>query len=117
MMDFELVELDAFTFEITRRLPLGEGVDADVGHPPHPGREGLRDGEQRRPDLEIDLASWRIERTFETGAGPYNLDVSPDGTRLVATYKNGDAVGFWDLESGGRPPARRRAVPFPTASS
>jgi DNA-binding beta-propeller fold protein YncE len=50
--------------------------------------------------FEVDLRSWRILRTFETGAGPYNLDVTPDGATLVATYKGGDAVGFWDLGSG-----------------
>jgi len=50
--------------------------------------------------FEVDLGSWRIVRTFDTGAGPYNLDVTADGATLVATYKNGDAVGFWDLASG-----------------
>ncbi len=50
--------------------------------------------------FEVDLLSWRVQRTFETGPGPYNLDLTPDGSTLVATYKGGDAVGFWDLESG-----------------
>lgn len=100
MMDFELVELDAFTFEITRRLPLGEGVMPTwVTRPTADGKVYVTGNNVARI-FEIDLESWRIERTFETGAGPYNIDLSPDGTRMVATYKNGDAVGFWDLESG-----------------
>lgn len=50
---------------------------------------------------EIDVENWRVARTFEnTGAGPYNIDVTPDGTRLVVTYKSDRAVGIWDLESG-----------------
>lgn len=50
--------------------------------------------------LEIDLESWEISREFETPAGPYNLDVSPDGTLLAATYKSSKSVGFWNLETG-----------------
>ena len=100
MMDFELVELDAFTFEITRRLPLGDGVMPTwVTRPTADGKVYVTGNNVARI-FEVDLADWRIERTFETGAGPYNIDVSPDGTRMVATYKNGDAVGFWDLDSG-----------------
>ncbi len=100
MMDFELVELDAFTFEITRRLPLGEGVMPTWVTRPTPDGKVYVTGNNVARIFEIDLDDWRIERTFETGAGPYNIDVSPDGARMVATYKNGDAVGFWDLESG-----------------
>jgi DNA-binding beta-propeller fold protein YncE len=50
--------------------------------------------------LEIDTADWTITRRFETGAGPYNLDVTPDGTRLVVTYKGAQATGVWDLRRG-----------------
>jgi DNA-binding beta-propeller fold protein YncE len=50
--------------------------------------------------LEIDLEAWETAREFETPAGPYNLDVAPDGSLLAATYKSSKAVGFWDLESG-----------------
>ena len=50
--------------------------------------------------MEIDLESWAVEREFETPAGPYNLDVSADGTMLAVTYKSSKSVGFWDLESG-----------------
>ena len=100
MMDFELVELDAFTFDIARRLPLGDGVMPTwVTRPTRAGKVYVTGNNVARI-FEIDLTDWRVERTFETGAGPYNIDVSPDGTRMVATYKNGDAVGFWDLDSG-----------------
>ncbi|MEM6707100.1 MAG: YncE family protein [Acidobacteriota bacterium] len=50
--------------------------------------------------LEVDLASWKVTRTFETPNGPYNLAVTPDGERLIVTYKKSDSVGIWDLASG-----------------
>jgi DNA-binding beta-propeller fold protein YncE len=50
--------------------------------------------------LEIDVDTWAITREFTTPAGPYNLDVSPDGKLLAATYKSSKSVGFWNLESG-----------------
>jgi DNA-binding beta-propeller fold protein YncE len=50
--------------------------------------------------LEIDVDSWAVEREFETPAGPYNLDVSPDGKILAVTYKSSKSVGFWNLETG-----------------
>ncbi len=50
---------------------------------------------------EIDAAAWKISRTFEnTGKGPYNLDLTPDGKILVATLKGDRGVGIWDTESG-----------------
>ncbi|MEQ8764062.1 MAG: YncE family protein [Planctomycetota bacterium] len=54
---------------------------------------------------EVDLKTFKIVRRFETGKGPYNVEVSPDGTRLVATYKSEGAIGIWDVE-GGRELAR-----------
>ena len=50
--------------------------------------------------LEVDRASWSLLRVFETGRGPYNLDVTPDGRLLVASLKQGAGVEFFDLESG-----------------
>ena len=50
--------------------------------------------------LEIDLEDWEITREFATPAGPYNLDVSLDGTLLAVTYKSSRSVGFWDLNAG-----------------
>jgi DNA-binding beta-propeller fold protein YncE len=49
---------------------------------------------------EVDLDSWTITRRLETGAGPYNLDVTPDGSKLVVSYKKAGSTGIWDLGSG-----------------
>ena len=100
MMDFELVELDALGFEVRRRLSLGEGVMPTWATRPTADGKVYVTGNNVAKILEVDLSSWRVERTFETGPGPYNLDLTPDEATIVATYKSGDAVGFWDLESG-----------------
>ena len=100
MMGGDLVELDALGFEIARRLPLGDGVQPTWVTAPTADGIAYVTGNNVARVFEIDLRAWRILRTFETGAGPYNLDVTPDGATLVATYKGGDAVGFWDLASG-----------------
>ncbi len=100
MMSFELVEMDALAFEISRRLSLGAGVQPTwVTAPTTDGRLYVT-GNNVAKIFEVDLETWTIRRTFETGRGPYNLDVTPDEATLVATYKGGAAVGFWDLEAG-----------------
>ena len=125
MMDDELVELDALTFEIARRLKLGESTGHDGQGPMAtvkptwatvPTRDGriYVAGNGVNKIFEIDLEQWKVVRTFDnTGKAPYNLGVTPDGKLLVTTYKGGASVGFWDLESG-REIARRdtlRKVP------
>ena len=100
MMDGDLVELDALGFEVSRRLSLGDGVQPTwVTRPTADGRVYVT-GNNVAKIFEVDLDSWKVSRTFETGPGPYNLSVTNDGSTLVATYKSGAAVGFWDLESG-----------------
>jgi len=63
--------------------------------------------------LEVDLEAWRIKRRFPTGRAPYNLEVTPDGARLVVTYKGGQAVGVLDLESGEELARIRTSRPIP----
>ena len=50
--------------------------------------------------LEIDTAAWTLSRRIPTGRGVYNLAVTPDGRRLVATLKQGSMVEIFDLPSG-----------------
>ena len=100
MMGGDLVELDALGFEIARRLPLGAGVQPTWVTTPTAAGIAYVTGNNVARVFEVDLGAWRILRTFETGAGPYNLDVTSDGSTLVATYKNEDAVGFWNLATG-----------------
>ena len=50
--------------------------------------------------VELDVHEWKITRRFATGKGPYNVEVTPDGTKFVVTYKSDGATGIWDIESG-----------------
>jgi DNA-binding beta-propeller fold protein YncE len=114
MMDFQLVELDAFSFEITRTLSLGEGVMPTwVTRPTAAGRVYVT-GNNVAKVFEVDLDTWAIRRTFDTGAGPYNLDVTPDGATLVATYKGGALSGSGIYAVGQKRRAPRQAEPSPT---
>lgn len=130
MMDDELVEVDTARFEIARRLPLGtDPHDAHAGHAgmAHSAMDGGDMDGMRMPVVkptwatsptpagkvyvagngdsaiyEVDLDGWNISRRFDAGPGenPYNLEATSDGRVLVATYKSGSKVGFWDLDSG-----------------
>ncbi len=61
--------------------------------------EAFTTGKPRGDGRRVD-ARWSLRRTFPTGRGPYNLDVTPDGRILVGTLKQGGAVEFIDLASG-----------------
>ncbi|MBN3581640.1 YncE family protein [Algoriphagus aestuarii] len=50
--------------------------------------------------VEVDLEKWEVTNRFPAGKAPYNLDVSPDGKFLVATYKGSGETGVWDLKKG-----------------
>ena len=113
MMDFEMVEVDAFGFRIRRRLALGDGVTPTWVTPPTREGKVYVTGNNVAKIFEVDLASWQVQRTFETGPGPYNLDLTPDGRTLVVTYKSGDAVGFWDLENGRERARTETSRPIP----
>ncbi|MEZ6013788.1 MAG: YncE family protein [Planctomycetota bacterium] len=115
MMSDELIELDTATFEVTRRLRVDDGSGA-VGRAPRGGHGASAKPTWVQPHptkplvyvalngahqiVEVDLEAWKVSRRFPTGRAPYNVDVTPDGTRLVATYKGARAVGVIDLKSG-----------------
>ena len=155
MMTDELVEVDAFKFQVSRRLPLSDAARRNAGgmsdemRPGHdmadmpemgengavgeekpgeamPGKEGMGGVDMSmtatakptwsQPDpngkfvyvaangineiLEVDLEKWEIARTFNTAAGPYNIDITPDGRLLVVSYKGDGSTGVWNLEDG-----------------
>jgi DNA-binding beta-propeller fold protein YncE len=63
--------------------------------------------------VEVDLESWTLVRRIPAAPGIYNLEVTSDGRRLVATNKQDDTVSIFDLVSGteeARLPTHRRVV-------
>lgn len=50
---------------------------------------------------EVHTENWEITNIWKTsGKGPYNLEPTHNGKKLVVTYKGEGAVGVWDLENG-----------------
>jgi len=143
--DEQLVEIDALDLAVSRRMYLAprrvrelpvDVLDADefLGDDAAP-RDAARCGptwaapsvdgkfvyvacNRNAEVLEIDRESWSVVRRFPTGAGPYNLDLTPDGERLVVTYKGAQATGVIDLAAGVvRSVANTRRLPHGVAIS
>ena len=143
--DEQLVELSTLQMEVQRRLYLAPGRERElppdvVDAEPHLGdaaapRNAPRCGptwaqpsvegdfvyvacNRNAEVLEISTEEWRVTRRFSTSAGPYNLDVTPDGRKLVVSYKGAQATGVIDLASGeARTVANSRRLPHGVAIS
>lgn len=63
--------------------------------------------------VEVDAGKWSIVRRLSARPGVYNLAVTPDGARLVATNKRDQSVSVIDLKSGNelaRLPTKRKVL-------
>ncbi len=63
--------------------------------------------------VEVDAKTWKIMRRIAAGPGVYNLAVTKDGEKLIATNKRGPSVSVFDLKSGkelARIPTKRKVV-------
>jgi DNA-binding beta-propeller fold protein YncE len=63
--------------------------------------------------VEIDVPSWSMRRRIPAGNGVYNLAVTRDGTKLVASNKRGQSVSVIDARTGAvlaTLPTQRRVV-------
>jgi DNA-binding beta-propeller fold protein YncE len=63
--------------------------------------------------VEIDVPSWSMRRRIPAGDGVYNLAITHDGTRLVASNKRGQSVSILDTKTGrelARLPTLRKVV-------
>jgi DNA-binding beta-propeller fold protein YncE len=63
--------------------------------------------------VEVDANSWRLVRRIPARAGVYNLGITHDGTRLLATNKRDQSVSIFDLKSGkelARLPTKRKVL-------
>ncbi|MBC7896839.1 MAG: YncE family protein [Cytophagaceae bacterium] len=130
MMDDMLVELDTRTYEVSGMFSLAKGKEGLVKTPEHAGHEMKVDNSEghgasmtatcsptwaqpastgslvyvtcNKTDqvIEVDASSWKITRRFQTGGGPYNLAVTPDGKYLLVTLKKGAGFEMVDLTTG-----------------
>jgi len=49
--------------------------------------------------LEVDLEKWAVTHRFPGDKGPYNVEITPDGKKMVVTYKSAASTGIWDLQN------------------
>ncbi len=63
--------------------------------------------------VEVDATKWKVLRRLPARAGVYNLAITHDGSRLLATNKRDQSVSLIDLKTGGelaRLPTRRKVL-------
>ena len=134
MMDDTLVEIDTRSLKVSRKFTLSKGhthTRHTGGHgmdPPKPGdtscsptwAEPSIDGSsifvacnKSSEIVEISAKTWQVTRRIQGRAGVYNLDVTRDGRRLIATNKRDQSVSIYDLKSGkelARVPTKRKVL-------
>lgn len=63
--------------------------------------------------VEINAGNWQLVRRIPARAGVYNLEITRDGTRLIATNKRDQSVSIYELTTGkelARLPTKRRVL-------
>jgi DNA-binding beta-propeller fold protein YncE len=63
--------------------------------------------------VEVDVKDWKVVRRIPARAGVYNLAVTHEGTRLLATNKRDQSVSIYDLKTGkelARLPTKRKVL-------
>lgn len=63
--------------------------------------------------VEVDAAKWSVRRRLTARPGVYNLAITNDGRRLIATNKRDQSVSIYDVKSGkelARLPTRKKVL-------
>jgi DNA-binding beta-propeller fold protein YncE len=135
MMDNMLVEIDTRSLKVTQQFALNKAGNNSMTHagghgmePPKPGdtscsptwAEPAVDGasvfvacNNSSEIVEINTRDWQVVRRIPARAGVYNLDITHDGQRLIATNKRDQSVSIYDLKSGKelvRLPTKRKVL-------
>lgn len=140
MMDDTLVEIDTRALKVSRKFSLTQnhthmpgmpGMKDTGGHgmePPKPGdnscsptwAEPSANGSsifvacnKSSEIVEISASSWKIVRRIPARPGVYNLDITHDGRRLIATNKRDQSVSIYELKTGrelARIPTKRKVL-------
>ena len=68
---------------------------------PHPSDSKVYiAGNSSNEIIEVDTDSWQIINRFKTGKGPYNIDITSDGKKLVTTLKGEGKTEIKNLKTG-----------------
>jgi DNA-binding beta-propeller fold protein YncE len=86
---------------MTEATPMYHSATKPTWAIPHPTNGKVYVAGNGTDDIvEVDLEKWEVTNRFPAGKAPYNLDVTPDGKYLVATYKGSGETGIWDIKKG-----------------
>jgi DNA-binding beta-propeller fold protein YncE len=136
MMNDILVEIDTRTFKVTRQFVVSKdqsthsthGMPGHGSEPPKPGdnscsptwAEPSADGSSvyvacngSSEIVEVNANAWTLARRIPARPGVYNLEVTHDGQRLIATNKRDQSVSIYDLKTGRelvRLPTKRKVL-------
>ena len=134
MMDDMLVEVDTRSLKVSRQFALSK-TTSSMKHTGGHGMEAPKAGDKScsptwaEPSIdgssvyvacnnsseivEVNTRDWQVVRRIEARAGVYNLDVTRDGQRLIATNKRDQSVSIYELKSGrelARLPTKRKVL-------
>jgi DNA-binding beta-propeller fold protein YncE len=137
MMDDILVEIDTRTMNVSRHFVLTAGHEMGMTGAPRsmsassshdmpnatcqptwaqPSADGRRIWvacSKSSEIVEIDGDAWKLVRRLLAGPGVYNLGVTHDGKKLIATNKRDQSISVFDVASGrelARIPTTRKVV-------
>ena len=124
MMSGELYEINTLDLKVSRKISLEKTLSmgaisgnhtahvssAEGKHQhsevkptwviPHPTSSALYiAGNGSNELLEVDRESWTVTHRLPTGKGPYNVEVTPDGKKVVVTYKSEGKTAIWSTKS------------------
>lgn len=97
----QVVVIDPFTDEITRRIDIGTGLHlAHVVLTPD-GQHALAVAQETGQVYKIDTTSFSVLGSVRTtdGAGPHGLRVTPDGRYAYVAMMAGQGIGKLDLQT------------------
>ena len=137
MMDDMLVEIDTRSLKVTQQFALTKtgSINSSAKHTGGHGMEAPKPGDKScsptwaEPTVdgssvyvacnnsseivEVSTRSWQVVRRIAAGAGVYNLDITRDGLRLIATNKRDQSVSIYELKNGrelARLPTKRKVL-------
>ena len=137
MMDDMLVEIDTRSLKVTQQFALTKtgSINSSAKHTGGHGMEAPKPGDKScsptwaEPTVdgssvyvacnnsseivEVSTRDWQIVRRIAAGAGVYNLDITRDGLRLIATNKRDQSVSIYELKNGrelARLPTKRKVL-------
>lgn len=98
MMNGTLYEIDALKLQVRRTLEVGSKPTWVEHHTEHNRVYVANNGDDEV--AVVDLDAWVVSQRIPAAGAPYNLALTPDGTRMIVTLKSASAVSIHDTATG-----------------